>query len=203
MKKQSQRSKKFVLGVTGSFGSGKTIVARLLAGRSAKIIDADRLAHKLILPGKSAFKKIIRVFGKGVLDSRGKLNRRKLADLVFADKAKIVKLNMIVHPEAIRQIKNEIMSSRKPVILDAPLLIEAGMHKAVDKLVVVSINKKEQVRRLVKKYGFSRRHILQRLKSQIPLKRKARLADFIIDNSGSIAKTRKQVALIRRKLWKN
>lgn len=203
MKRQSRKNKNIVIGVTGSFGSGKSTVARLLAKGSAKIIDADKLAHKLSLPGKPVFKKIVRVFGRGVIDGRGKLSRRKLAALVFADKSKVVKLNMMVHPEVIRRIKEEIKKSRRPVVLDAPLLIEAGMHKAVNKMVVVSINKKEQVRRLIKKYGFSRRHILQRLKFQIPLKRKARLADFIIDNSGSITETRKQVELIRRKLWKN
>lgn len=194
-----------IIGVTGSLASGKSTVTRMLVRPGAKIIDADQIAHAVISPKSPVYKKIIKAFGRDILEGdKRNINRRKLADLVFSDKRLLLKLNCLVHPEIIRVIKREIKDSKaKTLILDAPLLIEAGLHKIVDKLVVVKIDRKKQLARARNKSALTNAQILRRIKSQMPLRDKVRLADFVIDNSGTIEKTREQVGKIGRKLWRN
>jgi dephospho-CoA kinase len=219
MPRQKKRNK-LVLGVTGSFASGKSSVARILKGRGVEIIDADKLAHACLRPGHSCHRRIKAHFGA--------TGRKKLGEIVFNDRSELKKLNSIIHPEVIRQIKSRIARSRAEIIiLDAPLLIEAGLKNIVDKLIVVSITGKERIKRLRLRSGLKSSQIMKRLKAQIPLSAKLRAADFIIDNSGTLDETRKQVrkiaqqvlprrvgkewaareqicfANLRRKLWKN
>lgn len=205
MKRRSPDKKKIVIGITGSFGSGKTSVARILRHYGARLIDADRLAHDCIKPHSSAYKKIIAVFGKGVLKKNRIIDRKKLARIVFNNKELLKKLNNLIHPQVTRDIKDIIRNSREGmVVLDAPLLIEAGLQGLVDKLIVVTLSQKEQLRRLKKKSSLTRADILKRIKCQIPLRQKMRIADFVIDNNGSIKETARQVEQIRRRLlWKN
>jgi dephospho-CoA kinase len=187
-------NKKVVVGITGNFGSGKSTVARLLASYEAKIIDADKIAHRCLSRGNKVYRKIVSVFGDTILGKNKEIDRCRLGKVVFGDKKLLKKLNGIVHPEVIRIIKSKINSKKKGVmVLDAPLLLEAGLRSAVDKLIVVTINRDTQIMRLLKKTSLKKADILKRIKSQIPLRAKARLADFIIDNNGSLAKTRKQV----------
>jgi dephospho-CoA kinase len=201
---QRQSPDKIVLGVSGSFGSGKTTVARILKSFGAEVIDADKIAHKFLKPGANTYRKIIRVFGKGVLKKDKTIQRRKLAEIVFGNKILLKKLNNIIHPEVIKEIKNLIRKTKaRAIVLDAPLLIEAGLGKIVDKLIVVKICRNTQIRRLQNKASLSESDILKRIRCQIPLKEKVRLADFVIDNSGSIENTKKQVTEIRRLLWKS
>lgn len=195
---------RIVLGITGSFGSGKSTVAALFRSLGAKVIDADKLAHALISPGKPAYKKIIRVFGKGVLKKNKAINRNLLAEIVFGNKELLSELNRIVHPQVIRLIKGRIKASQKKVvILDAPLLIEAGLTSQVDKLIVVKARKEAQVKRVKAKSVLSKPDILKRIKAQIPLSDKVRRADFVIDNNGTKENTKKEVLRIWRSLWKN
>lgn len=204
MQRQNQNKGRLILGVTGSFASGKSSVAGMFASYGAKVIDADKIAHSVIKPGSSVYKKIILGFGKDILGRNKTIQRRKLAVKVFGNKRLLARLNEIVHPEVIKIIKQKIKSSKdKAIVLDAPLLIEAGLRRLVDKLIVVKITREQQVKRAMKKSGLCRSGILKRISSQIPLSEKTGLADFVIDNSGTIAKTRKQVTLIRRKLWKS
>jgi len=204
MKRQNPDKKKLILGLTGSFGSGKTSVARMFGYFGAQIIDADKLAHRCISPGGSAYKKIINIFGKRILKKNGIINRGKLASIAFNNKNLLLRLNNIIHPEVIRIIKNKIKLSRsKVIVLDAPLLLEAGLEKIVDKLIVVKITRVKQIKRIQDKTSLSTKDILKRVKYQIPLQRKIRLADFVIDNSSSLQETKKQVERIRRLLWKN
>lgn len=182
------------MGITGSFGSGKTTVARQFFSLGAKIIDADKIAHKIIKPGNKIYRKIIRVFGKNILKNGKTVDRQKLSSVVFNNKNALKKLNRIMHPEIIRVIRKCIKSSRaKIIVLDAPLLIEAGLRGPVDKLIVVKINRKKQLERLIKKTSLSRADILKRIHHQMPLSRKTNLADFVIDNSGTIKETKRQV----------
>lgn len=197
--RQRSKKKKVVIGLTGSFGSGKSTVARIFKSFGASVCDADKIAHSCIEPGKDCYKKIVGFFGKGILGADGAIDRRKLGALVFKDKHSLKKLDSFVHPRVIGLIRKQVKGFySRFVIIDAPLLIEAGLGEAVDKLVVVTINQKEQVKRLRKKAHLGRADILKRVRAQIPLREKERLADFIIDNSGSISKTKKQV----KQVWK-
>jgi len=201
---QKRNKKKIIIGVTGSFGSGKTTVAKMLSLGRARLVDADRISHKVLQPRTPAYKKIVRIFGRDILKLDQSIDRRKLASIVFSDKKLLKKLNALVHPAAITRIKQEIRDAREGIIiLDAPLLVEAGLKNIVDKLVVVKITRPEQLRRLIKKTQLSRKEILKRIHAQMSLSDKLRMADFVIDNSGTLGKTKKQVTVIRRKLWKN
>ncbi len=195
---------KLILGVTGNIGCGKSTVAAMLKTRDAQVIDADVLAHKLYHSGSGIYRKIKEAFGDGVIQAGKRIDRARLAKIVFADKKALTRLNNIVHPELIRQIKRRIKKSgKKIIILDAALIIEAGLRKMVDRLVVVTAKKSQQILRGQKSSGFNRDEIARIMKSQISQGAKSRFADFIIDNSGSMEKTRKQVSAIRRKLWKS
>ncbi|MCX5703569.1 MAG: dephospho-CoA kinase [Candidatus Omnitrophica bacterium] len=197
-------SRRLIIGVTGSFGSGKTTVARLFQSNQARIIDADRLAHQCTKRASPAYKKIIAIFKRGILKDNMAIDRKKLAKIVFNNRALAARLNNIIHPEVIRAIKDKIKKYRSGlIVLDAPLLIEAGLEKIIDKLVVVKLTRDKQVKRIQKRNSISRADILKRIKFQIPLRQKLRLADFIINNSGGLTKTKKQVAGIRRLLWKS
>lgn len=199
--KRQKRNKKIVVGITGTFGSGKSTAARIFASYGAKIIDADKIAHNCLRRGRSVYKKIASGFGLKVIGKNKEIDRAKLAALVFNDDKSLKKLEAIVHPEVIRIIKLKIGQIKKGVvILDAPLLLEAGLKKTVDKLIVVKINKNIRLARLFKKTSLKRADIAKRMKFQISQKEKTRFADFIIDNNDSLTETRKQVKSIMGKL---
>ncbi len=190
-----------MIGVTGSFGSGKSTVARMFRRRGATIIDADKIGHSVLTPGKEAYRNIIRVFGKGILNNDKRIDKRRLADIVFNDAGALKELNRITHPVIIKIIKDRIRKSAgRTFILDAPLLIEAGLGSMVDVIVVVKASRANQVRRVRRRDALSDREINQRIKRQIPLARKIRLADFVIDNNGTMRETAEQVEQIRRLL---
>jgi len=204
MRRQNPNKKSIILGLTGSFGSGKTTVARIFESFGAKLIDADKIAHRVISPGSKAYKRIVATFGRGILKKNRAVDRKKLGRIVFSNKNLLKRLNNIIHPEVIRIIKKKIkVSNARVIVLDVPLLLEAGLKKIVDKLIVVKITKDQQIRRVQNKMRLSKTEILERIRFQIPLKVKARLADFVIDNSSTVEKTRKQLEQIRRSLWKN
>jgi dephospho-CoA kinase len=201
MKRPRRFKKKLILGVTGSFGSGKTTVARILGSFGAGVIDADRLAHRILKHRPKVYRQIIETFGKGILRKDKSIDRRKLARAVFDKKNLLQRLNNIIHPEVISIIKGKIKTLRsKFIVLDAPLLIEAGLRAGVDKLIVVTTSKKKQIQRIQEKSSLSKADILKRIKCQIPLRAKARLADFVIDNSGTLGNTRRQVKEIFKKI---
>jgi len=189
-----------VIGLTGSFGTGKTFVASIFRRLGAKVLDADSIARSTVAKGSPAYRKVVRAFGLSILDKGGEIDRKALAGIVFADRKARLRLERIVHPEVIAAIKKGIKRSGAAdiVIVDAPLLIEARLADIADTLVVVTSPRKRQIERCMKKFCMDRGDVLKRIGSQIPLKRKVEMADFVVDNSGAKPETAKQV----RKVWK-
>lgn len=202
--KRSGCRHKIILGLTGSFASGKTSVAAIFRSYGARVIDADALAYRLSRPHTRVYNKLISVFGKAILGSDRRISRAKLSAIVFNDKKALRRLNEITHPAIIRTIKKKISQFKSGIIvLDAPLLIEAGLGRGVDKIIVVKADRKKQIQRAIRRTSLSKTAVLKRIRSQMPLRRKLRLADFVIDNNRSLNETRKQVRQIRRQLWKS
>jgi len=192
MAKRNLRNK-IIIGITGSFGSGKTTVSGIFNSLGAEVIDADKIAHRLIEQGTKVYKAVVKAFGKSILKKNGSIDRNRLSEIVFNDRNLLNKLNKIVHPGVIRQIKASLNnSSKKVLVLDAPLLIEAGLKDMVDSLIVVKAGQKVQIERLTKKSAFSKKEILRRIRAQMPLREKVRMADFVIDNGGTVGNTYKQ-----------
>lgn len=164
-----------------------------------EVIDADKLAHKLYSPGSAVSGIIKESFGKGVFRPDGRIDRLKLGKIVFSSKRALGRLNRIVHPELIREINRRIENSKKKfIVLDAALIIEAGLREAVDALVVVTAKKNQQVSRGKNISRLGRDKVKRIMEFQISQNAKSRLADFIIDNSGSIGNTKKQVLALRK-----
>lgn len=197
------KTRPVIIGVTGSIGTGKSTVAAMFKALGAKVLDADRIAHRVIKKGSLAHRKIVKTFGRGVLTSSGAIDRSMLADEVFRDKRRLGRLCRVIHPEVICDVKKYIKAACfrggiPAVVIDAPLLIEARMRDMTDTLVVVVTDFNTQVARVKKSAGLSAVEIKRRAKNQLPLKEKASLADYVIDNTGSKKDTKKVV----RKIWK-
>lgn len=192
-----------VIGLTGGFKTGKSTVAGMLLEFGAEVIDADKLAHKALKPDSSTYKKIIKEFGEKFLDDEGRINRRKLAKLVFSNKEKLNLLNSIIHPYVIDKVKEKIYRTKQSnpnaiVIVDAPLLYEAGMQNMMDKIIVVLATKNKQIQRARQTTSLSEYEVKRRIKSQLPLSKKEKLANIVIENNGTLEDTRSQV----KKMWK-
>lgn len=195
-----KRHKTVIIGVTGGFRSGKSTAAGMFERLGAVVIDADKIAHDIILPGKGVYKKIISLFGRDILNKNKTIDRKRLGRAVFNNRKKLSLLNSVIHPEVIKRIRETLNKKRScggVFVIDAPLLIEAGLLDMIDRLVVVTIKRKIQIKRL-KDTGLTRLDVIKRIRSQMPLSKKRRLADFIIDNNGSLNSTRKEV----EKIWK-
>jgi len=196
-----------IVGLTGGIVGGKSTVASMFRDLGAKSIDADRLGHSVILPYKPAWKKIVKLFGEDILRNDLTIDREKLGKIVFADQALLKKLNEITHPEIIKLIKKEINLARnkthnqeKILIIDAALIYESKIDRLIDKIIVVYIDEDEQIKRLIKRNNLSKDEALQRVKSQIPMKEKIKMADYVIDNNDTLDKTKKQVETIWQSL---
>ena len=187
------------LGLTGGIASGKSAVAGMFQHKGAFIIDADKIAHEVIEPDKPAWEEIVARFGKEILSTEGLIDREKLAAKVFKDESSLKELNAIVHPrvsERFSEIARELKEKNRPpevVVYDVPLLIEAGMHKMMDAVVVVSTDREKQKERLQNRNGFSEAEAEERLAAQMPLEEKKTYADYIINNEGTLSNTQKQV----------
>jgi len=188
-----------IIGITGSFGSGKTTVAKMFARLGAYAIDADKVYHSLIRRGESCYKKIVRYFGKDILARSGQIDREKLGKIVFKDKSKLKLLNSITHTEVTEEIKRIVKSKKsKFIVIDAPLLIESDFYKETDRIILVANKKEDQIKRIRESRGLPAKETLKRIRMQMPFKKKLAFADFIIDNSGSKSSTLTQV----REIWK-
>ncbi len=192
------------IGLTGGIASGKSTVCGMLRERGCRIVDADQVAHQLILKGQPCYEPVVRAFGPEVLDAAGEIDRKQLGGLVFENLHLLETLNSIVHPSVIRQILGELdimeqQDSQSTAVVDASLMIESGFYKHFRRLVVVTCTMAQQMNRLMSRNGLSEEAARQRISVQMPLKQKLRYADYIVDNSGSLEETRTQVdALIKK-----
>ena len=196
--------KMLIVGLTGGIVSGKSTVAEMFKELGAEIIDADNIARAIVQPGEKAWKDIVHYFGKEILQDDKEINRKELARIVFADKEKLEKLNRITHPEIIKTIKNKITDMRGKnnpdgaiCIIEAPLLFEANLEGMMDKIIVVYLSRKEQIKRLLIRNNLTQDEAINRIDSQMSLEKKVQKADYVIDNGASLHHTRKQV----KKLW--
>lgn len=193
------------VGLTGGIASGKTAVAEMFRQRGCRLIDADRLAHDLIRPGQPAYQEIVGAFGREVVGADGLIDRKRLGAVVFADLARLEQLNRIVHPRVIAAVEREFarLAKEEPaaiVLVEAALLVEAGYHRTLDKLIVTWCRPEQQVERLLQNGRLSRAEAEQRLAAQLPPEEKRRHADYVIDSSGSLAATERQVESIFEEL---
>jgi dephospho-CoA kinase len=192
------------LGLTGGIASGKTAVAAMLREMGFPVLDADSLAHKLVEPGQPAYEEVVRGFGASILDPDARVNRAKLAAIVFADPAKLGRLNAILHPRVEAVIHQQFAEwssngTRDAAFVEAALLVEAGYHKNLDGLVVTWCRPDQQLERL-RARGLSDEDARQRIAAQLPVEEKLRYATEKIDCSGSLEETRKQVEALAAKL---
>ena len=188
-----------VVGLTGGIASGKSTVSRILRDLGAEIIDSDVIAHELTRPGSACYSRIVEAFGEGVLNADGSLNRRRLGRRVFDSPEELKRLNSILHPAVISIVQEMIheaggrASPPEVLVVDAPLLIEAGMVSMVDVVWVVKVGESTQMERLIARDRLSLDEALSRIRAQMPLQDKIRFADVVIDNSGTIEETERQV----------
>jgi dephospho-CoA kinase len=190
-----------VLGLTGGIGSGKSLVDAIFRELGADVIDADALAREVVEPGQPALAEIVASFGSDMLLPDGRLNRARLAEVIFGDAAARQRLNVITHPRIRRRMSEEVAArSRRSgvLILDIPLLYENGRGADVEKVIVVWVDQPTQRQRLMERDGLTQEQARQRIDAQMPLEEKRRRADHVIDNSGSPVSTRRQVEAIYR-----
>lgn len=214
------------VGLTGGITSGKSVVGEMFAALGACVVQADRIAHDLMLPGQPVYNEVVRHFGGTILNPDLSVNRAKLADAAFGpggdstrsnptaapsatssrSPSRVEELNRIVHPAVIRSQEEwmEEMGSQDPhavAIVEAALILEAGAAKRFDRLLVVTCNDEQRVARFAARHKLAlesaRREVERRMAAQLPEAEKIKAADYVIDNSGSLGETRGQV----HELW--
>ncbi|MBI2660039.1 dephospho-CoA kinase [Candidatus Woesearchaeota archaeon] len=189
-----------IIGITGPIGSGKTTAAKIFSRHHFARIDADEIGHRIIKKNSVAYKKIIKEFGNEILDKKKNIDRKKLGNIVFNDDKKLKKLNSIAHPIIVSAIKDKIKKIKaecgdnSKIVIDAPLLLETETKNLADKIIVVKSSKEKIVKRLSKKY--TKEKIEKILKVQMPLYKKLKHADFVIDNSKGLKRLEEQVVKI-------
>jgi dephospho-CoA kinase len=191
------------VGLTGGIASGKSLVSRMFTELGAHTIDADELAHELMVPGEPAYNEIVEKFGNAILNPDKTVNRAKLAELAFDKKRpRIYELNRILHPGVIQRYEKQMddIEKREPnaiVMLEAALLLEAGLRRRFDKIIVVTLNPQQRIDRWAQRFNLdaetARLEVTRRMMAQAPDEAKLQAADFVIDNSGSIDETKGQV----------
>jgi dephospho-CoA kinase len=192
------------LGLTGGIASGKSAVAAMLRDMGFAVLDADSLAHKLVEPGQPAYDEVLQEFGPAVTAPDGRIDRAKLSAIVFHDRAKLDRLNAIVHPRVaevvFRQFEEwERQGTRDAAFVEAALLVESGIHKNLDGLIVAWCEPEQQLQRLLAR-GLNEAEARRRIAAQLPVEEKLRYATEKINCSGSLEETRHQVQALAAKL---
>lgn len=196
------RNQKTVIGLTGNIGTGKSTVMAILTELGATGIDADKVAHEVVLPGEPAYDRVVAEFGPEIAPSGGPIDRARLGQIVFADPAALARLEAIVHPAVSQRIGRLVAEASTPVVvIEAIKLLEAGLSlRLCDQVWVVTAPRAEQIRRLMATRGLSEQEAILRIDAQPPQAEKVARADVVIDNSGTPDEVRRQVEQAWRSL---
>jgi dephospho-CoA kinase len=196
------------VGLTGGLACGKSVVAKMFAAMGAHIIYADTIAHELYRPGQPVYQELVKRFGPLIVQEDGEINRPRLATLAFSE-GKVEELNKIVHPAVIRRQEQLIyeISAREPnavIVVEAALIFEAGARNKFEKMIVVTCRPEQKITRYAERAGIAeaaaREEVERRSKAQLPDEEKIRRADYVVDNSGKLERTRQQVERIYAEL---
>ena len=206
------------VGLTGGIASGKSVVGEMFVALGVHLSQADEIAHKLMQPGHPVYQEVVRHFGAGILNPDGSVNRARLAEAVFgsltkdaigSQKARVQELNRIVHPAVIQRQEEWMVEvgRRDPhaiAMVEAALILEAGVARLSDRLVVVTCRPEQRIQRWAQRLQVdeetARREVARRTAAQLPDEEKVKAADYVIDNSGSLDETKKQVSAVFEKL---
>jgi len=196
-----------IIGLTGNIGSGKSMVAQHLKKLGAEVIDTDQIARNIVEPGKPALAEIVNIFGPGVLNNDGTLNRQALADIIFKDPETREKFNSIMHPRIIRKVEENIArykNYRGPkapaLVIEAPLLFETGMEKLMDEVWLVTVDMPVQLQRIMDRDHVVEEQARHRIASQMSQAAKIKRAHRVIDNNGPPEMTLNRVTTIWKKI---
>ncbi len=193
------------VGLTGNIASGKSYASKVFAELGAHLIDADHVVHELLASGTKTYDKIINAFGERILTENREIDRKKLAQIVFFNSDQRFLLNKLIHPEVGAEITRRICELEQSfssgiIIVDAALMVETGSHKIYHRLIVVACDRELQVSRLMSRDGLTEKEARARIESQMPIEEKRKLADYVIDTSGTLKQTRDQAEAIYRDL---
>jgi len=198
------------IGLTGGIASGKSLVSQMFTELGAHTIDADAIAHELMKPGEPAYDEVVRAFGNDILNPDRTVNRGKLAEVAFDKRRpRIYELNRIMHPGVIQKYESamEEIGGREPdaiVILEAALLLEAGLRKRFNRIVVVTCKPQQRIERWAQRFHLdpeaAKSEVTRRMMAQAPDEAKIQAADYVVDNSGAVEETKKQVQKVYQAL---
>jgi dephospho-CoA kinase len=185
-----------IAGLTGGIASGKSTISRFLSDAGAHVVDADKIAREVVKPGTPGYDAIVAFFGRAMLLPDGDIDRKRLGEIIFNQPDKKARLDAIVHPlvfersgEMIAQIATETPDA--VVIMDVPLLMEAGMARDLDEVIVVYVPETLQLERLMNRDGIDEQAAMARIRSQMPIEEKRERATLVIDNSGTLSDSRR------------
>lgn len=192
------------IGVTGIYASGKGTVCSMFEDLGARVIDTDVIARQIVEPGSDGLSRLVEEFGKAILDSDGRLERRSFANIVFKDPLKVKRLNEITHPIILGRVIDIISGAPDEVyMVNTPLLFESGFDRHMDKNIVVVAHTGQVIGRGMNRDRITEKEIRERLNHQNSLNEKIKKADYVIDNSGTLENTKRQVRIIWNSLTRS
>jgi len=189
------------VGLTGGLACGKTFVGEALEGYGCLLIQADRLGHEVLEPDGEAYDDVVREFGPEILDGEGRIDRRRLAALVFGSPTRLERLNSMVHPPVVRREEKMTAAffAREPhgiAVVEAAILIETGSWRRFDRIILVVCSEEQQVERALRRNGSDELDVRARISRQMPLEEKRKFAHFVIDTSGEKEDTLRQTRAV-------
>lgn len=190
--------------MTGNIGSGKSTVAAMLRDEGIPVLDADRISREVAAPGGRAYDAVVHAFGRGILRDDGSIDRKHLGEIVFSDPGSRERLERITHPAILEAMKEAIAAldreGHRAVVVEAALIHESGRKGLFEAVISVTCGRETAISRLASREGMSRGQAEARLRAQMDADRKAGASDYVIDNSGEIESTRRQVAALAKAL---